>query len=252
MLKTAQNKALDTFFTKSRKNRRERETRWKQEQLLAEMPETTIEVPPQERIQSEFEHCNVLLKRDWFVDPEHIEDLLESVPEDICRPVYERINENYETYSYRVREVLAVGEPLPYRGKMKVRDLTDHDMFEIERKKHELNKIACDQAWERYKEMFYDERPHNQADTKLKKIQASIEEEKKKLEAAKKKPKKYVAPGARKAQPLDPEVKLIQDAIEALENELKEANKLIVQLNADWEYNQRRIFEKDFFKVSML
>jgi len=244
-------KAIKTFFAKNREISAKREAYWKQQQLLAEMPET-IEMPSQDRIQSEFKHCDELLKRDWFLNPEDIEDLLNDVPDDICRQVYELINENYESYSYRVREVLAIGEPLPYRGKLKVRDLSDHDMFEMEREQNELKRIARDQAWERYKEMFYDERPHNDADNKLKKIQASIEEEKKKLEAAKKKPKKYVAPNARKVQPLDPEVKLIQESIETLENELKQANKLIVQLNADWEYQQRRVFEKDFFKVSML
>jgi hypothetical protein len=243
--------ALKHFFEKNRENSEKRKAYLKQQQLLAEQPET-IEIPSQDRVQSEFKHCHELLKRDWFLNPEDIEDLLNDVPDDICRQVYELINENYESYSYRVREVLAIGEPLPYRGKLKVRDLTNHDLFEMEKQQNELKRIARDQAWERYKEMFYDERPHNDADNKLRKIQASIDEEKKKLEAAKKKPKKYVAPNARKTQPLDPEMKLIQDTIETLENELKEANKIIVQLNADWEYQQRRIFEKDFFKVSML
>lgn len=243
--------AIKTFFAKNREISAKRDAYWKKQQLLAEMPET-IEVPSQDRIQSEFDHCDFLLKRDWFQDPVDIEDLLNDVSSDICREVYDRINQNYESYSPRVREVLAIGEPLPYRGRMKVRDLTDHDMFEMERQQNELKRIACDQAWERYKEMFFDERPNNQADDKLKKIQASIEEEKKKLEAAKKKPKKYVAPSVRKTQGTDPELKNIQDNIETLENEFKQANKLIAHLNDDWEYQQRRIFEKDVFKVPML
>jgi hypothetical protein len=248
---SSRQRGIKSFFAKNREISAKREAYWKKQQLLAEQPET-IEMPSQDKIQSEFKHCDELLKRDWFLDPEDIEDLLNSVPQDICHEVYELINQNYETYSYRIREVIAIGEPLPYRGRMKVGDLTDRHLFEIEREQNELKRIARDQAWETYKEMFYDERPHNQADEKLKKIQASIDEEKKKLEAAKKKPKKYVAPNARNSQPIDPEVKIIQESIEMLENELKNANKLIIQLNADWEYNQRRIFEKDFFKVSLL
>lgn len=248
---SARQVAVKSFFAKNREISAKKEAYAKRQQLLAEQPET-IELPSQDRIRSEFEHCDHLLKRDWFLNPEDIEDLLNDIPDDICRHVYELINQNYKTYSYHVQEVLAIGEPLPYRGKMKIRDLTDRDMFEMEKQQNELKTIARDQAWERYKEMFYDERPHNDADNKLRKIQASIEEEKKKLEAAKKKPKKYMAPNARNTQPIDPEIKLIQDSIETLENELKSANKLIIQLNADWEYQQRRVFEKDFFKVSML
>lgn len=222
MLKPAEKKALDNFFTKNRRIRKEREMAWKQEQLLAEIESNRIDIPFEDKTQENVvQYCeNVILQSDSFLDPEYIE----TVP---C-------------------------EPICYRGKLKIRDLTDHDMFEIEQQQSELNKIARDEAWEQYKEMFFDERPHNQADEKLKKIQTSIEEEKKKLEAAKKKPKKYVAPSARKVQTTDPEIKTIEDSIETLENEFKEANKLIVQLNAQWEQEQRRIFEKDFFKVSLL
>lgn len=248
MLTVAKNNAIRKFFDENRakrKLRRQQELRQQQE-LLAEMPQEPT-LPPQEKIKQEFENCNYLLQRDWFMSPEDIEELLNDVPEDVCREVYVLINQNYDSYSPRVREVLAIGEPLPYRGKMKIRDLTDDDLFEMEKQQNEMKKIIRDQAWEKYKEMFFDERPHGEADKNYKKIQASIEDMKKKLEASQKKNKKYVPPNMRNKQVIDPEVKAIQDNIQSLENELSNLNKLIKQLNADWEREQRYIYEKENF-----
>jgi hypothetical protein len=247
MLTVAKNKALTAFFTKNREISERKKAYWKRQELLAEQPQEVIILPPQEKIKQEFETCDYLLRRDWFMSPEDIEDLLNNVSADVCREVYVLINEKYDSYSPRVREVLAIGEPLPYKGKMKVRDLTDEDLFEMEKQQNELKKFIRDQAWEKYKEMFFDERPHGEADKNYKKIQASIEDMKKKLEASQKKTKKYVPPNMRSKQTIDPEVKAIQDSIESLENELSNLNKLIKQLNADWEREQRYIYEKENF-----
>lgn len=243
---TTKKQAIKSFFAKNREISAKREAYWKKQQLLAEMPQEVIELPSQEKIKQEFESCNFLLQRDWFQDPADIEDLLNDVSSDICYEVYNMINQNYDSYSPRVREVLAI-ERLPYKGNMKVSDLTDDELFEIEKQQSDMRKAIRDEAWERYKEMFFDERPHGEADKNYNKTQASIQDLKKKLEASQKKNKKYVPPSMRNKQIIDPESKEIQDNIETLENELKTLNKLIKQLNDAWEREQRYIFEKEKF-----
>jgi hypothetical protein len=241
---TTKKQSIKSFFAKNREISAKREENAKKQQLLAE---TTVEIetPSQDRIQREFNHCDLLLKRDWFLYPEDIEDLLNDVPEDVCREVYDLINKNKSTYSQKVRDTLAIGEPIPYRGKLKLRDLTDKDLFDMEQSDYEIKKAVRDEAWEKYKEMFFTERPQGEADKRVAQIQTSIDDTKKKIEITSKKNKKYVPPSARKTQTVDPETKALQDNLEILENELIQTNKLIKQLNDDWEREQRYNFEKE-------
>jgi hypothetical protein len=216
---TIKKQSIKSFFAKNREISAKREENAKKQQLLAE---TTVEIetPSQDRIQREFNHCDLLLKRDWFLYPEDIEDLLNDVAEDVCREVYDLINKNKSTYS-------------------------DKDLFDMEQSDYEIKKAVRDEAWEKYKEMFFTERPQGEADKRVAQIQTSIDDTKKKIEITSKKNKKYVPPSARKTQTVDPETKALQDNLEILENELIQTNKLIKQLNDDWEREQRYNFEKE-------
>jgi hypothetical protein len=67
-----------------------------------------------------FEDADFLLKRDWFMSVEDIEDLLWELHQD----VFDKVLEQWLSYSYRIQDVLS-----PYVVReQKVKDLTDDMM----------------------------------------------------------------------------------------------------------------------------
>ena len=95
------------------------------------------------------ESCDFLLKRDWFVYDEDIWDLLNQLSEDDYWTIYDQRH----IYSKRVRMMI---EPADFRPdvsrlKIQIREASDEEFEEMERKAIQQIRQNIENEWETYK-----------------------------------------------------------------------------------------------------
>jgi hypothetical protein len=166
------------------------------------------------------ETMDILLTRDWFVEDETIEDVLDCADEDAWDWIYE----NRAKYSTRIRMCI---EPADYHfpiEKLKIRvvDLTDKMITQIQSEKKKKMEEAFEKDWVEYAKTIQN-RPVHLIDSKLDDTWEKLILAKAALQKYLEKPavRKYVAPSARGTVSSDTKETELNSAIQRLENEYK-------------------------------
>jgi len=170
-----------------------------------------------------FEDADFLLKRNWFLDMEGLNDLIAELPED----VYYEVLEHRKEYDPNVRWALSEPEINPRFLRMKVRNITDAEWQNMEDKKELERKRRMD---EERKLFVPPPRPRGDIDDLIDSVSAEIETEKQfldKLLVAAKKTQKYLA-WSRRGQVAEEseEIRASRERLKSAENgflKLKEA-----------------------------
>jgi hypothetical protein len=164
------------------------------------------------------ETMDMLLTRDWFVDDDTIEDVLNCADEDAWNWIYE----NRAKYSTRIRMWI---EPEDYQfpvEKLKIRvvELTDKMIAQMESEKKKKTEEAFEKDWVEYAKTL-ENRPVHPIDSQLDHAWEKITFAKAALQKYLEKPaaRKYVAPSARGTVPADTKETELNAAIQKAENE---------------------------------
>jgi hypothetical protein len=131
---------------------------------------------------------------------------------------------------------------------MKIRDLTDYDMYimDVTNKQSMMTKV--DILWQNYKTSNCLERPESGTDQRLYSIALKLADKQAKFaDECKKTPikmhKSYIPPSKRLAVAAeDPKLVPLRKEIEFLENEFEELNKKAAQEDVDWEQSAKYEF----------
>lgn len=170
---------------------------------------------------SEFDHFDCILKRDWFVSDEDILDLLDQASPGTFKQIYN----SRHTYSDRIRYQI---DPADFsrdsRVKLKVVEMTDKDLKDIEDTKHREFVLRCQSEWEIYKDTI-GERPHEEIDDELDDKWRMLDGLKTALDIH---IKKYMKFGT------DQKKIQLEDSIKKLENEYSNLKELISKEDNHW------------------
>lgn len=156
----------------------------------------------------------------------------------------------YSCYCYHCVPVVKKNTPMIRNSKynLKIRDMTDYDMYIMD-VKNKTDMIAnADKLWEDYKTTNSLERPVGHVDKICDSVYMRLEAKRNKLEEeCKKIPiktyKSYVPPSKRLAVAAeDPKLIPLRNEIEILENEFEELKKKVLQEDADWEQSAKYEF----------
>lgn len=234
--------AIKNFFAHQREVKKRQDAYYAR--VEQEMNNPTPVVQDTSEFDKEVEHFDFLLKRNWFLDEDHVRELLEQAEEDVFQEIANRIS----TYDGNIQQAIFSYLPLPIGNvKVKVRDIGDEEM-EIRRiKMYDDMKKSMDVAWEDYKQKNKLEPPVGYLDSELDDMYGELQLRKKELEEVKKKSLagRYVPPGMRDITISDnPRVIAVTKEIEELENEIASQKKSIEQERDAWFANKRDEFEK--------
>ena len=181
------------------------------------------------------ESCDFLLKRDWFVYEEDISDLLWQLNEDDYWTIYDKRKE----YSKRVRMMIEPADfrPDTSRLKIKLREVTEEEFAEMERKFSQHVREQMDKEWEDFKKSGgMASRPEQFEDDRIIAIQAMIDAKNALVDS--------LPRGKRSME--------IQMQIFDLKNELLELKENIKELDSFWELEQRIAFDTRNRNAEML
>jgi hypothetical protein len=235
--------AIKNFFD------REREVTARMKAYFRRM-EKQMNAPKEEVIDThafdkEVEYFDVLLKRNWFLDSEGIEELLMDADEEVFQVIVDRAH----TYPENVRAIIYSFLPISTSkySKLKIRDITDEQMDLQEFKEKERKRKELSDGWEAYKVNQKLEPPVGYLDAELDDMFSELQELKKNLEDAKKKSLtgRYVPPAMReKVAAEDSHVIEITKQIQKAENEILLQNQRIEQEHHEWFVRKRNEFEQ--------
>lgn len=187
----------------------------------------------------------------WYLDPAEIYLFLDELNDH----QWNHVCNNRESYANFIRFAIDVYDPPPVvkvnNSKYVIRDLTDYDMFKMNREKEELYNKKMMAAWKKYKEDHELRRPILDVDTKCDQVYLKLQEERLVLEAiVSKRANKYTTPAKRNAAlPKDKEYATQKAIVDACENEFKSLVKKVELEDVNWEYRQRIEFEEKVFSV---
>lgn len=176
-----------------------------------------------------------LLTRDWFIDEEGIQEVLECADQDAWDWVYANRNK----YSTRIRMLI---EPDDYRfpvDKLKIRvvELTDSMMEKIESERKKKVEEIFEKDWVEHSKSIRD-RGFEDVDSDLDDAWDNFCRAKDLLTKYLEKPtsKKYVAPSSRGKETVDPKQAALEDDIRKMENEYDLAQKAVDEADSSyWE-----------------
>ena len=184
-----------------------------------------------------------LLMRNWFLSVDDIIEVLDKADEDAWKYVYT----NRTKYATRIRELIEPQDYQPPLKKMKMRviDLTDKMVRDMDAKETKERQDHENVAWDQYVLDNRLERPLMSCDNDAEDLFAKLRNKEAELEKYLKNRKiKYVAPSLRSSQPMDPKEKEYRDAIETIKTELKAAEDYILKEDAVWIANKKLIWLK--------
>ena len=169
---------------------------------------------------------DALLTRDWFIDEEGIQEVLECADQDAWDWIYA----NRSKYSTRIRMLI---EPDDYRvpvDKLKIRvvELTDSMMEQIESERKKKIEQAFEKDWiERSKSI--QDRGFGDVDSDLDDAWDNFCRAKDVLTKYLEKPtsKKYVPPTSRGKETVEPKQLELEDSVRKMENEYDAAQKVV-------------------------
>lgn len=178
--------------------------------------------------------ADALLTRNWFMDDQHLYDVIDYADEDAWDFIYKNRNK----YATKIREYI---EPNDYRIpveklRIKIRDLTDKEWDKINREKETKLETQFEKDWITYSENISD-RPMGYLDQDLDDAWERFGHAKEKLtKYLASRTKTYLAPSLRGKEIVDPKQKEIEDHIREMENEYDALQKEIEEADsAYWE-----------------
>lgn len=187
----------------------------------------------------------------WYLDPVEIYSFLDELSDN----QWKHVCDNRESYPNFIRLAIDKYDPPPI-VKMNttnyvIRDLSDYDMFKMNREKEELYKKKMMAAWQKYKEEHELRRPILELDSKCDQVYTKLQEERLLLEAiVSKRSSKYTTPAKRNAAlPKDKEYAAQKAIVDACENEFKSLVKKVELEDVNWEYRQRIDFQEKVFSL---
>ena len=224
--------------------------------------EKRIEMDEQQRIidlevddtafKQEVAEVDFLLKRNWFLDDNDINDLLWSVDEDVFKEILDRIS----SYQSNIQQILAsflpMNENIRSRIKLRIREVTDEEIAKREIADINLQKKQVKEAWDAHLKESNLQPPVGELDSEHDEMYAELQQAKKDLESVKKKSLtgRYVPPNMRnKMLETDPDVIKAEKVIQKLENELIRQKQRIEQEHNDWFFRKRCEFEQKMLAV---
>jgi hypothetical protein len=172
------------------------------------------------------ENVDTIFLRDWFVDDYDIYEILIMMDDE----VYDWVYENRERYSERVRMCIEPTEYIPDAPLPKLNDLTDFDLFRIEKKKRELLELG----WIKYKSENVLERPDTTCDHDLDTNYLLLTNLRKELKVL---DDKFVSPSLR--HKISDSKKDLLAKITFIENEYKSSIEKVKQEDVRWEQQQK-------------
>ena len=186
----------------------------------------------------------------WIINDNKIRLYLDNMYED----EYKYVSLNRHKYDISVQKIIAEYDPpikLARNIKLKIKHLTDFDMFMMKRQKDELYKEKMLAAWEKYKIDNDLQRPLSQIDEKCDEVYMKLQSEREKLEeVVAKKAGKYTTPAKRNSALLTNKEYIAQkqkvDAVEADFNSLVDKIKLE---DVNWEYAKQSEFEEKVYRL---
>lgn len=203
--------------------------------------------------EQEFSEFDTLLRRNWFEDDDDIVQLVWDATEE----AFQMIMDHVDTYPERVQRVLTcrfrprVIKVWKKLKLLKLKELTDTDMYKIE----DYNQTEFDNKfeaeWQTYRKENGLSRPESEVDERYTDLYARLQKAKKNLEDEVKKPssKRYVPPSMRDKTSVivTPEVEKLQKSIQTLENEIAQVKKEIVNEEYIWENDKRTQYKHTIF-----
>lgn len=241
--------AIASFFQHGREVTA-RQKAWEKKQ--AEKVEQVVVPEDDPSFKKEVDELDFLLKRNWFVDNDDLNDLLWSVNEDVFQEILTRIPD----YPSDVQQVLAtflpMNDTIRSHIRLKIREISDAEMEKQELLNTEAQKKQFREAWEAYMNTTKLQPPVGELDAEYDEMYTNLQEAKKNLELVKKKSLsgKYVPPGMRdKVIADDPDVIKAQKNIEKMENELVYQKQRIEQEHNGWFFRKRCEFEQKMLSV---
>lgn len=193
---------------------------------------------------------NWYIEDKWIINDNKIRLYLDNMYED----EYKYVSLNRHKYDISVQNIIAEYDPpikLARNIKLKIKHLTDFDMFMMKRQKDELYKEKMLAAWEKYKIDNDLQRPLSQIDEKCDEVYMKLQSEREKLEeVVAKKASKYTTPAKRNSALLTNKEYIAQkqkvDAVEADFNSLVDKIKLE---DVNWEYAKQSEFEEKVYRL---
>jgi len=228
--------ALKQFFDHSREVAKRRKE-W-EDRMIREMENPKIIPEVVNNYEEEFLEFDSLLRRDWFISDDDIVELVWDASEE----VFEKIMKNVNVYSERVRTVLLYTfDPPKFSTKLKLKctDLSDLEMFKREKSWQEEIAKKVDEAWMVYKKEQGLSRPDGDVDSKYTDLYELLQKTKKELETKKNTVSKVYVPPSMRGKVANPEVELLEQKIQKLENEIIQAKKEIELEEKIWENGKK-------------
>ena len=178
-----------------------------------------------------FEDVDFLLRRNWFLDMESLQELITELPEDVYYKVLEHRNEYHSDVRW------ALGEPVipPHFVRKQVRDISDEEWEDMEeQKERERHKVLC----EKKKAFVPPPRPRSEIDTLMDSATAETQRHRDVLDnliASVRKTQRYLG-NSRRSQPVDDtaEIRAARERLGSAENELANLKELFDSSNKTW------------------
>ena len=187
----------------------------------------------------------------WFMDPAEVYGFLE----DLNESQWKHVCDNRKSYPLFISNAIDCYDPPVIinlnKSSYKIRDLTDFEMFKMNREKEELYKKRMLAAWKKYKTDNDLRRPVLPIDIKCDNVYMRLQDERLILEnIASRRASKYTTP-AKRASALknDKEYSAQKAIVDTCENEFKSLVKKVELEDVNWEYNKRNEFEEKVFSL---
>lgn len=238
---------ISQYFTRAREASKRR-AEWEKKMIEeSENPKPVVEEIY--NCAEEFSEFDTLLRRNWFIDDEHIIDLVWDATDE----AFNKIMENVHTYPRSIRNVLMnefnpTNRKMPRNVTLKLKVITDDEMVELERTKQKEINNKFEAEWQSCIKQHGLSRPADIIDEKYTDLYEKLQAIKKQMEEEVKKPssKKYVPVQMRgTSSNINPEVEKLQTKIKDLENEIVKTKKEIEQQERIWENGKKANFTNE-------
>jgi hypothetical protein len=177
---------------------------------------------------------DTLLIRDWFLDRESIQEMLNTAGQD----AWDYVHENRKKYSMRIQELIEPADfyPNPAKLRVRVKEVSQTEWNKMQEDLKAKRDEILEQKWVEHSKTIPD-RPHNDLDAALNDAWNNFCNSKENLKRYTTSSKrKYVPPGART---VDPQQKKLEDHTREMENRFDEANKAVQKEDAEYWLNKR-------------
>lgn len=196
---------------------------------MATLDETVNKIKKDLSLMSEWydrKVTDLLLTRDWFVDEEEIDEVLDSADQDAWDWIYA----NRKKYSTRIRMLIEPDDYLFPLDKLKIGvvDLSDSMMEKFESDQKKKVDQAFEKDWIKHSKTIQD-RGFDDVDSDLDDAWDNFCRARNTLAKYIEKPnsKKYVAPGNRDKETTDPKQLALENVVRTMENEYDSAQKAV-------------------------